>query len=331
MAYAQDPGPEYAPLTKAYASLKIKDYDSAIHSFLEAIEAAPTRPAIRKDLAYTYLKVGETQSARDQFGEAMRLNPADFHVSLEYAFLCFESQDQAVTFKATARRIFDRIRTTGDPASRATAEQAFQNIDTPLKSGIERWTAALALSPDNFSAHYDLAILAEERDELELAAEHYLKAWHLLPERKSVLLDLGRVRKNLNQLEDANAALLAASRGGEPRAAELARELLPTRYPFVYEFRRALALDPKNAELHRELAYLLMRMGEKGEAKPAEAEAEFRAITDSTPSDLLSAAQLGFLYLSRNDKSSAMPLLQRVLQGPDDELANRVRSALHMP
>ncbi|MDQ6706765.1 MAG: tetratricopeptide repeat protein, partial [Acidobacteriota bacterium] len=285
----------------------------------------------RKDLAYTYLKVGETQAAREQFGEAMRLNPADFHVSLEYAFLCFESQDQAVTFKATARRIFDRIRSTGDPASRTTAEQAFQNIDKPLKSGIERWTAALALSPDNFSAHYDLATLAEQRDELDLAAEHYLKAWRLLPERKSVLLDLGRVRKNLNQLEDANAALLAASRGGEPRAAELARELLPTRYPFVYEFRRALLLDPQNAELHRELAYLLMRMGEKGEAKPAEAEEEFRAITDSTPSDLLSAAQLGFLYLSRNDKPSAMPLLERVLQGPDEELANRVRAALHMP
>ena len=328
---ADAPGPEYAPLAKGYDALRLKDYDLAVASFLEAVHASPSRASVRKDLAYTYLKIGETAAAREQFGEAMRLNPADFHVSLEYAFLCFESQEDQVTFKATARRIFDRIRKTGDPASRATAEQAFQNIDAPLKSGIDRWSKALQLSPESFSAHQELAALAEQRDELELAAEHYLKAWRLLPERKSVLIDLGRVRKNLNQLEDANAALLAASRGGEPRAAEMARELLPTRYPFVYEFRRALDLDPKNVELHRELAYLLMRMSEKGEARPAEAEQEFRAITDTTPNDLLSAAQLGFLYLSRNDKSSAMPLLQRVLQGTDDELANRVRSALHMP
>ena len=45
-----------------------------------------------------------------------------------------------------------------------------------------------------------------------------------------------------------------------PRAADLARELLPDRYPFVAEFRRALALDPANIELRRELAYLLLRM-----------------------------------------------------------------------
>lgn len=331
IASSQEPGPEYAPLSKAYDALRIKDYDLAIASFLEAVRVSPSRASIRKDLAYTYLKVGETAAAREQFGEAMRLNPADFHVSLEYAFLCFESQDEQLTFKVSARRIFDRIRKTGDEASRTTAEQAFQNIDAPLKTGIERWTKALQLSPESFSAHQELAALAEQRDELELAAEHYLQAWRLLPERKSVLIDLGRVRKNLNQLEEANAALLAASRGGEPRAAELARELLPARYPFVYEFRRALELDPKNVELHRELAYLLMRMSEKGEARPAEAEQEFRAITDTTPNDLLSAAQLGFLYLSRNDKASAMPLLQRVLQGSDDELANRVRSALHMP
>ena len=47
------------------------------------------------------------------------------------------------------------------------------------------------------------------------------------------------------QAERANAALLAASRGAEPRTAEAARELLPARYPYVYEFEEALSkLDP---------------------------------------------------------------------------------------
>lgn len=318
---ASSPDPAYAPLSKAYEYLRVKDYDNAIAFFEKAIAAAPARPSIRKDLAYTLLKVGESEAARDQFGEAMRLDSKDTHVALEYAFLCYETKKQA-----EARRIFDRIRKTGDPASAATAEQAFQNIDTPLRTGIERWTKALELNPGNFSAHDELAELAEQRDELALAAEHYLAAWRLLPDRKSVLLDLGRVLKAQGKIEEANAALLAASRGGETRAAEAARELLPRRYPFVYEFRKALELDSANIELRRELAYLLLGMNKKDEA-----EHEFKIITDRAPDDLLSAAQLGFMYLARNDRAAAMPLLERVMKGNDRELANRVRAALQLP
>ncbi len=334
------PDPSYAPLTRAYEALKQKNYDDAVTGFVEGIRLSPHRADIRKDLAYVYLKIGETDSARDQFGEAMRLNPADTHVALEYAFLCYEAQDRtshgdAITLKATARRIFDRIRQTGDDASRATAEQAFQNIDAPLASGIERWRQALAMGPESFSAHFELAELAEQRDQLELAATQYRSAWQMLPERKSVLLDLGRVLLHLNRVDEGNAALLAASRGGEPRASELARALLPERYPFVYEFRSALKLDPHNVELHRELAYLLLRMADSRDAAPGgapdDAENEFRIIVDTEPTDLLSAAQLGFLYLSRKDLARATALLQRVLAGDDDELANRVRAALHLP
>jgi hypothetical protein len=65
--------------------------------------------------------------------------------------------------------------------------------------------------------------------------------------------------------------------------------------------------------------------------KKDEAEREFKIITDRAPDDLLSAAQLGFLYLARNDRAAAMPLLDRVLKGSDPELANRVRAALQLP
>ena len=321
LAYGQAPDPAYRPLSKAYQHLQNKQYDEAIDFFLKGIEAAPGRPAIRKDLAYTYLKVGEPEAARDQFAEAMRLDLADFHVALEYAFLCNDTKMQA-----EARRVFDRIRKIAVAGSRTTAEQAFQNIDQPLAAGIERWKKALELAPENFNAHYELAGLAEQRDELALAAEHYARAWQLLPGRKQTLLDLGRVWKAMNRLEDANAALLAASRGGEPRAREAALELLPPRYPYVNEFVHALDIDPLNIELRRELAFLLITM-----QKQPEAEREFRTILEQAPDDLLSCAQLGFLYLTRDEKSRAMPLLERVLKGSDVALANRVRAALKMP
>jgi Tfp pilus assembly protein PilF len=160
------------PLTKAYEALKARDYDQAIPAFLKAVAGNPQRADIRKDLAYTYLKVGEAEAGRDQFGEAMRLDPADTHVAMEYAFLCYESRNDAIVWKALARRIFDRLRKQGN----AEAERAFQNIDRPLAEGIDRWTQALQLGTDNFSAHYELAQLAEQRDQLDLAAEHYLRA-----------------------------------------------------------------------------------------------------------------------------------------------------------
>ena len=113
--------------------------------------------------------------------------------------------------------------------------------------------------------------MAEQRDQLDLAAEHYEAAWKLKPGERSLMLDLGRVWKLLDRDEDAYVLLLAASRGRPPRVAEQARGMLPDRYPYVYEFEKALQLDPGNFELRREYAYLLLAMDKKDEA-----EREFR-------------------------------------------------------
>jgi Tfp pilus assembly protein PilF len=256
------PDPSYAALDRAYSALRAKNYEEAIRGFEQAATLAPGRASIRKDLAYTLLKVGETEAARDQFAEAMRLfpgnAPADDQVALEYAFLCYETKQQVI-----ARRVFDRLRKSGN----STASEAFENVDRPLREGIARWKQALELSPDNFSAHEELARLAEQRDQLDLAAEQYQAAWKLRPARRDLLVDLGRAWKEQGYAEDAHAALLAASRGAEPRVAEQARELLPPRYPYVYEFENALALDPSNDALRRELAYLHLEMGNKSAAE----------------------------------------------------------------
>ena len=250
--------PVYEFLDRGYALLKQKEYTQAIAAFQKAATLAPQRIDIRKDLAYTLLKVGENERARDQFAAAMRIDPADTHVAKEFAFLAFETGQQR-----EARLVFDRIRKSGD----ATAETAFQNIDRPLAEGIERWKQALAREPANFSAHVELAGLAEQRNDLVLATTHFEAAWRQRPNERELLLKLGRALRNLDRKEEALSALLAASRGAEPRTAEMARRLLPERYPYVYEFEAALKLDPTNLELRRELAYLLLAMGRKEEGE----------------------------------------------------------------
>ena len=320
---AQTADPAYAVLDKAYERLRARDYDAAIAGFGRAAELAPKRVDIRKNLAYAWLKIGEPEAARDQFAEAMRLDPNDHHVALEFAFLANETGQQRV-----ARLVFDRVRTTGDAATRATAEQAFQNVDRPLAEGIARWQQALEGAPDNFSAHEELARLAEQRNDWALAADHYDAAWRIKPTERRLLVDLGRAWKETGRAEQSMAALLAASRGAEARTAETARLLLPARYPYVYEFRAAIALDPPNVDLRRELAYLLLEMGENPQA-----ESEFKQIAKDSPDDMMSAAQLAFLLMKRGETAAARPLLDKVLAtaNVDEELADRVRSALQMP
>lgn len=313
VAWAQASDPGYTELDQAYKALSAKNYDVAVVEFQKAIKLLPDRPAIRKDLAYTYLKIGNNEAARDQFAEAVRLDPHDEHVALEYAFLCYETKQPVL-----ARRVFDRYRKTN-----TTAAEAFENIDRPLREGIARWQTALAAAPDNFSGHEELAHLAEQRDELAVAAEHFEKAWRLRPARRDLLVDLGRVWNQVNRAEDGLAALLSASRSSEPRIAEQARELLPARYPYVYEFERALTLDPGNDGLRRELAYLHLQMNQ-----PVQAEKQFEGVVKQSPDDLLSVAQLGLLKLARGDSQAASPLLNRVLAGNDQQLADRVRAAL---
>src|ERR1019366_8301423 len=139
LASAQPRDPAFVASDRAYTALRTRDYDVAVPAFLAAIQAAPTRADLRKDLAYTLLKIGEPTLARYQFREAMRLDPADAAAALEYAFLCYETKQQA-----EARRVFDRLRRIPNP----TAERAFHNIDDPLSSGITRWPRALLLGRD---------------------------------------------------------------------------------------------------------------------------------------------------------------------------------------
>ncbi len=297
VANTQDVDRAYALLDRAYQALRTKDYDAAIANFEEALTLAPERASIHKDAGYALLKVGENVRARVHFSKAMGLDPSDRQIALEYAFLCYETGEPIA-----ARRTFERLRVTD-----ATAAEAFENIDRPLREGIARWQQAVAANPNDYSGHEELARLAEKRDETALAAEHYEKAWRLRPDRRELLLDLGRAWKALGRSEDADAAWLAASRGAEPRVAEQARELLPSRYPYVYEFEKALELDPTNTEVRRELAYLHMAMGQK-----AEAEQQFQRAVETSPQDALSTAQLRLL---RFEQGGEALLPQKLAEG----------------
>jgi Tfp pilus assembly protein PilF len=295
-----EPGPD--PGDAAYAALRAGNLDRAVELFRLAVKARPDAPHLHKDLAYTLLKTGEREEARDQFAAALRLDTRDEQSALEYGFLCYETKRPT-----EARRVFLHWKGSGSEQTRQHAAAAFESVDRPLREGIERWKAAVAAAPGQWTAHEELARLAEERDELDLAGEHYQAAMRLRPGERRLMIDLARVWKQQGKPREAMALLLAASRSSSPRIAELARELMPARYPYPYEFQEALAVDPDNPDLRREYAFLLLAMG-----KSAEARQEFETQLKKHPDDRASAEQLRLL-------SGAAP--QRLSPGPAPALS----------
>ena len=84
-----------AALNRAYEVMRAKDYQGAIHYLLEAVEAAPARTEIRKELAYVYLKIGETEWAREVFEQVATLDAMDQRAALELGFLDHETGRRA--------------------------------------------------------------------------------------------------------------------------------------------------------------------------------------------------------------------------------------------
>ena len=177
----------------------------------------------------------------------------------------------------------------------------------------------MRLDPANWSAQLELAGLYEKHLEPEKAARHYEAAWRIQPPRREKILPrLARVRQTAGDIEGARGAWLLASRSKETRIAESARAELPDRHPYASEFRRALELDPGNARLRRELAYLLLEV-----KQPKAALGEFAIIVEQDPDDLLSAAQLAFLYLQRGNAAKAVELLKEAPLSGDGDIARK--------
>ena len=105
-----------AELNEAYKALAGKDYDKAVAFFRQGLSAGAGKAPAHKDLAYTLLKTGENEEARDEFEAVLRLDPTDEQAALEFAFLAYETKKSI-----EARRAFDKLRNSKNSQTRATA------------------------------------------------------------------------------------------------------------------------------------------------------------------------------------------------------------------
>ncbi|MCU0228510.1 MAG: tetratricopeptide repeat protein, partial [Bryobacterales bacterium] len=303
---------------RAYQAMQQGEVGVAVDAFREATVATPLDAALRKDFAYALLKVGDSTAARDQFAEAARLNSKDSHAALEYAFLCHETGKQP-----EAWALFRKLRNAPDPEHRATARATFDRLDAELRTTIARLQEALARNPSDDSGHVELARTYTVRNEFAKAAAHFEAAFRLKPGIPSLLLDLQGAALTAGDLEKARAAALAASRSASAYVAEQARALLPARYPYLYEFQNALALDAGNTTLRREMGFFLLSLNRREEASAA-----FQQVIADAPRDPLANAQFGFLLWEDGKRAEALPRLRVAQAEGDATLRSRVDGLL---
>ncbi len=188
----------------------------------------------------------------------------------------------------------------GAPTADQKARLQALHLAAREHAGAGRWDEALKplleiarLDPDNAQAHYDLGCVSMRRGLMQSAVDSLERALALKPSRDDALLQLATAFENLpgRETEAAAAYRKLARRVSDPkpRHAHAAKALmLEGRLEEATEqFRRLVALAPKDVHARTALASLLTDRG-----LFAEAVEEYAATLDACPENFRSLAQV---------------------------------------
>jgi Flp pilus assembly protein TadD len=155
----------------------------------------------RNNLALLYHGRGMTSEAIDQFHRAIQVNPRYVKARSNLAVV-FTSAGRLAEARAELRTALDFEPRNADLlVNMALVERA----DQQSEQAVELLLRALGTSPSHAAAHYNLAVLYDERDALALAFGHYnafLK--YAGPEHGALLTQVqGRVRAIEPRLQPA--------------------------------------------------------------------------------------------------------------------------------
>lgn len=305
-------------LNNAYQDLRRKEYDAAIAKFRRVLEMDPRRAELHREIAYTYMKMGETEQAIEAFEAYEHARPGDPRNQLDLAYLYHQTKKEQ-----QALELFRRVSRSKDVKLAAQARQAYEGIETQMVAEIARWSQAVAADPASDGNRELLAEAYARHDEPGKAIEQYLANRKLKAARYPDLIRLAQLYAETGDTARACGYYLIASRMPDPRVAEMGRQGLGGRYPYASEFEAALELEPFQQQVRREVGYLYITM-----KQPLAAARHFEQVVEREPADFQSLAQLGFLYAELNRKTDAFRALDRVRREAPSELAEKAAAAM---
>lgn len=164
---------------------------------------------------------------------------------------------------------------------------------------------ATELEADEFHAHESLAKLYMLQGDSDRSEYHWKICNSIKPVHDN-LLNLAHCLVQQRKLDEAQEVLLAAAREDDdsPRLQGLLGIIAFARYDFgsaIKSFKRALGMEPENAEIRHNLAMAYLKTGQSDEAVT-----ELRRILLLAPDHLEARNNLAVIELSADETSSAL-------------------------
>ena len=183
-----------------------KDHLPARHpyaaEFRRALELDPRDTALRRELAYLWLAVGNAEEARREFELVVQQNPDDLLAAAQLAFLYLERKNEAA-----AVELLERARNSSDEDVARRAREKLQEIN------------AARARPDR-----ELGERSLQASYLKDAREQLLRAYELNSADDAVALKLGIVHNLLRQDREALRWFQRASTSPDAAIAGQARQ-----------------------------------------------------------------------------------------------------------
>jgi protein O-mannosyl-transferase len=184
------------------------------------------------------------------------------------------------------------------------------------------WRHAVQVSPNSFTAHYNLGIALAERDQNEAAEQQYRQALEILPQSPDANNNLGQLLARRGKFDEAIERYQEALRNDrlyKKAYNNLAAVALKLRKPddAINYFRQVLQIDPHDANAHFNLAAVLADRGDRSGAAQ-----HYQAAAEINPTDADAQVRLADFALQRSDPQGAVAHLEQAIRlGSDtDEL-----------
>jgi tetratricopeptide (TPR) repeat protein len=214
-------------------------------------------------------KDGQTAAAKDEFTEALRIQP-DFDVARADFGKFLLSQGDTITASIVYKKGVELHPNDSD----AHNNYGVVLIRASDVSGARReFEKAIALKDENAQAHHNLGVLLSTLGELDESIAQHKTAIHLEPIYVDARLDLGRalMRKGKDHLEDAAAQFrevlrLRPGHFGALYNLGLTLTMLGRSGDAIKEYTQALRTSPENAELRLALGRALVEHGNHRQA-----------------------------------------------------------------
>jgi len=290
-------------------------YQKAIANFKDAVRLDPKYDAARYSLAKVLVQIGQFSDAVSYLDEYTRHQPKDaegFHL-LGSAFAGLDQVPRAVEALERARELKP-----GDYLIRYDLGSASAKAGN-TKQAIEQLLAAEKLNPAFADTHYQLALQLRKQGDAARSRQE-IQLFQKLKNQVTEETEAGNLNNEANRLLQEGKAQLAADAYRkavqlDPNNAQwqynlsLALARLGDREGQKTALKRALEIDPNVAATHNDLGLLCL-----SEHNLESAEKEFRAALEIDPKFAEAQNNLGVVYSDQGEDSEALALFRQATE-----------------